>query len=58
MSIQYIRKVLHHDLGARYARIRKIPALANKPRCLMLRQHYARFMLGQLAEGVKVINLD
>ena len=50
--------MLRHDLGAKFARIKKIPFHGNSDRCLLLRQHYARFMLAQLSSGVRVINLD
>ena len=53
-----MRQVLRHDLGAKYKKIKKIPYLGNSDRCLLLRQHYARFMLAQLSSGVRVINLD
>ena len=45
VSDGYVRSVLRYDLGARYKRIKKIPYLGNSDRCLLLRQHYARFML-------------
>ena len=43
---------------AKYKKIKKIPYLGNSDRCLLLRQHYARFMLAQLSSGVRCINLD
>ena len=58
MSTSYVSQVLRHDIGARYTRIQKVPYLGNSVRCLLLRQQYAKFMLGQLASGVRVINLD
>lgn len=54
----YVSQVLRHDLGARYERLRKVPSLSNASRCLLLRQHYAKFMLAQLAAGVRIINVD
>ena len=58
VSSSYIRQVLRHDLGCRYRRIKKVPYHGNSPRCLILRQHYALFMLEQLARGTRVINID
>ena len=58
VSKTYICGVLRHDIGAKYARVKKIPFLGNSSRCMLLRQHYAKFMLSQLASGVRCINLD
>ena len=58
VSTTYVCGVLRHDIGAKYARVKRIPFLGNSPRCLLLRQHYAKFMLAQLAAGARVINLD
>ena len=58
VKTQYVRAVLRNDLGARYARIKKVPSLANTGRCLLLRQHYAKFILSKLAGSVRVINVD
>ena len=57
-SPTYICGVLRHDIGAKYARVKRVPFLGNSPRCLLLRRHYAQFMLAQLAAGARVINLD
>ena len=58
VSCQYVCKVLRHDIGAKYKRVKRIPFLGNSPRCLLLRQHYAKFMMSQLESGVRIINLD
>jgi len=44
----YICKVLRCDLGMSYKRIQKVPQLGNTPRCLLLRQMYAKFMITTL----------
>ena len=58
VSLTYVCNVLRHDIGAKYARVKKIPFLGNTTRCMLLRQHYAKFMLQQLESGVRCINLD
>ena len=58
MRRQYICSVLQKDIGARFKRIRKIPFLGNSPRCLILRRYYAKFMLKQLSDGLRIINID
>lgn len=50
--------VLRYDLNVMYRRIKKIPFHGNRTRCLVLRQQYAMFMLHQLSEGKRVINID
>ena len=37
VSLEYVRKVLRNDIGAKYAKIKKIPYLGNSDRCLLLR---------------------
>ena len=37
VSQEYVRQVLRCDIGAKYARIKKIPFLGNSDRCLLLR---------------------
>ena len=37
VSLEYVRSVLRNDIGAKYARIKKIPFLGNSDRCLLLR---------------------
>ena len=58
VSRQYVSSVLRHDIGARYKRLRKVPFLGNTDRCLILRAHFSKFLLGQLASGARIINLD
>ena len=58
VSLTYVCSVMRHDIGAKYARVKRVPFLGNSGRCLLLRQHYAKFMLAQLASGVRCINLD
>ena len=58
VDCRYIASVLRNDIGARYKPIRKVPYLGNSIRCLQLRQFYSKFMLGQIASGVRIINLD
>ena len=58
VSNQYVCKVLRHDVGAKFKRVRKVPYLGNSLRSLILRQSYAKFMLEQLRSGVRVINVD
>jgi len=58
VTIEYVRSVLRNDIGAKYKRVKKIPYLGNTDRCLLLRQHYAKFIIAQLANGVRVINVD
>ena len=41
-----------------YKAIRRIPYRGNSIRCIALRQRYARYMLGLLESGVRVINID
>ena len=50
--------MLRNDIGARYKPIKKVPYIGNTPRCIILRQKYAMFVLDQLQRGVRVINLD
>ena len=42
----------------RYKRVKRIPFRGNSERCLVLRQQYAKFMLGLLSSGRRVINID
>jgi hypothetical protein len=42
----------------RYKKIKKIPFQGNSDRCLVLRQLYAKQLLGILNEGKRVINID
>ena len=58
VNIRYVCAVLHHDVRARYKKVKKIPPLGNTSRCLQLRQRYAEFLLNRLAGGMRVINLD
>ena len=37
VSQEYVRQVLRCDIGAKYARIKKIPFLGNSDRCMLLR---------------------
>ena len=55
---QYISVVLRNDLGARYKRISKAPELSNNDKSLILRRKFAEFMIDQLSQGVRVINVD
>ena len=41
----YVCGILRHDIGARFQRVKRVPHLGNSTRCLLLRQHYAKFML-------------
>ena len=41
-----------------YRRARKVPIQGNSERCLVLRQQYAKVMLGELEQGRRVINVD
>ena len=50
--------MLRDDLNIMYRRIKKIPFHGNRTRCLVLRQKYAMFMLHQLSQGKRVINID
>ena len=54
----YIAKVLRNDVGLRYKVMKKVPFLGNMPRCLILRQLYAKFMIQQLEAGKRIINID
>ena len=58
VSRQYVCEVLRKDIGARFKPIKKIPFLGNSKRCLLLRQHYARFMIDQLQTKCRIINVD
>lgn len=55
---QYVSSVLRNDIGARYKPVKKVPFLGNSNRCLQLRKHYAKFIIGQLAAGVRYLNVD
>lgn len=50
--------MLRDNLGMRYKKIKKIPFQGNSGRCLVLRQLYAKQLLGILNEGKRVINID
>ena len=58
LTKSYIRSVLHNDLGFRYKKLKKVPYHGNSTRCLLLRQHYAKFILGELSNGIRCINID
>lgn len=45
VSNNYVRKVMHCDLGLRYKTIKRVPYLGNTARAKLLRQMYAKFML-------------
>ena len=50
--------MLKKDLGVTYQAIKRIPYRGNSTRCLALRQRFAQYMLGLLASGTRVINVD
>ena len=58
VSNGYVCSVLRDDLNVMYRRIKRIPFHGNRTRCLILRQKYAMFMLHQLSEGKRIINID
>ena len=37
VSQTYVQGVLKHDIGAKYARVKRIPFLGNSTRCMLLR---------------------
>jgi predicted transcriptional regulator len=58
VSNNYVRKVMHCDLGLRYKTIKRVPYLGNTARAKLLRQMYAKFMLPELLSGKRVVNID
>ena len=53
-----MRTVMKDHMGLAYRMSRKIPALGNSERCLVLRQQYAMVMLELLKNGKRKINAD
>lgn len=58
VTLPEVRKVFKRDFGLRYKLIKRVPFHGNTPRCLVLRQLYAKAMLGALSSGKRVINID
>ena len=57
-TVQAVRKVLRHDLGLRFRKVKTIPYQGNMQRCLVLRQKYALTMIEILLSGKRVLNID
>jgi hypothetical protein len=55
---QYIRQVLHQDLGMRYRRVHKVQKQANSDRSMVLRKWFGQAMLQQMSEGRNIICCD
>ena len=57
-SVTTLRKIMKHELGLRFKKIKPLAPQTNRLRCLLCRQQYAMTMLESLASGKRVLNVD
>ena len=53
-----VRKVMRKTLRLKYKSVTYVPFQTNSNRCLVLRQQFAITLLGLLAQGKRIINVD
>ena len=57
-SVTTLRKIMKHELGLRFKKIKPLAPQTNRLRNVLCRMRYAMTMIEILACGMRVINVD